>query len=70
MSNGVPLPFNSSVITPARTIRTFADIPDVATIQIPAVEYLVPALGIARNTITLWTGPDGDGKTFLAQSCR
>jgi RecA-family ATPase len=27
----------------------------------------VPALGTARNTITLWTGPDGDGKTYLAQ---
>ena len=27
----------------------------------------MPALGIARNTITLWTGPDGDGKTYLAQ---
>ena len=67
MNHGVPLPFNGSVITPARTIRTFSDIPAVATMQIPAVEYLVPALGIARNTITLWTGPDGDGKTFLAQ---
>jgi RecA-family ATPase len=31
----------------------------------PAVP--APALGIARNTITLWTGPDGDGKTYLSQ---
>jgi hypothetical protein len=67
MSNGMPLTFDRSVITPTRPIRAFADIPDIASMQIPAVEYLVPALGIARNTITLWTGPDGDGKTFLAQ---
>ena len=32
------------------------------------MEYIVPALGIARNTIVLWTGADGDGKTFLVQS--
>ena len=49
-------------------ILRFVDIPDIATIEIPSVEYLVPALGIARNTITLWTGPDGDGKTYLAQA--
>jgi RecA-family ATPase len=35
---------------------------------VPPVEYIVPALGIARNTITLWTGADGDGKTYLAQN--
>jgi AAA domain len=65
-SNGVPLEFDGASIT--RTgIRSFADIPDITTLEIPPVEYLVPALGIARNTITLWTGPDGDGKTFLAQ---
>jgi hypothetical protein len=64
--NGVPLEFNG-VITPSKPIRSFADIPDIARMQIPAVEYLVPALGIARNTITLWTGPDGDGKTYLAE---
>jgi len=63
---GVRLEFNEPVVTPGR-IRSFADIPDVITMAIPPAEYLVPALGIARNTITLWTGPDGDGKTFLGQ---
>src|SRR5215471_9549392 len=48
-------------------ILKFTDIPDITTMEIPPAEYLVPALGIARNTITLWTGPDGDGKTYLAQ---
>jgi archaellum biogenesis ATPase FlaH len=48
-------------------IKTFADIPDITSLPIPQIEYLVPALGIARNTITLWTGPDGEGKTYLAQ---
>ena len=37
------------------------------TMEIPPIEYIVPALGIARNTIVLWTGADGDGKTFLVQ---
>jgi archaellum biogenesis ATPase FlaH len=49
-------------------IRCFADIPDLLTMDIPPVEYVVPALGISRNSITLWTGPDGDGKTYLAQT--
>jgi len=50
------------------TIRRFSDIPDVLRMDFPPVEYIVPAIGIARNTITLWTGKDGDGKTFLAQA--
>ena len=37
-------------------------------IRAPPIEYIVPALGISRNSITLWTGSDGDGKTFLAQA--
>jgi len=49
-------------------IRSFADIPDVITMEIPAIDHLVPALGTARNTIVLWTGADGDGKTFLVQA--
>jgi RecA-family ATPase len=49
-------------------IHKFSDIPDVLTMEVPPLESIVPALGIARNTIVLWTGPDGDGKTFLAQS--
>src|SRR5689334_2736880 len=54
--------------TPVRPIRRFADIPSILTMAVPPVEYIVPALGIARNTITLWTGADGDGKTYLAQA--
>jgi hypothetical protein len=49
-------------------ITTFVDIPDVLAMEVPALESIVPALGIARNTIVLWTGADGDGKTFLVQS--
>jgi hypothetical protein len=50
------------------SITKFADIPDVLTMDVPPLEPIVPALGIARNTIVLWTGADGDGKTFLVQS--
>lgn len=49
-------------------ITRFADIPDVLTMDVPALEPIVSALGIARNTIVLWTGADGDGKTFLVQA--
>jgi hypothetical protein len=59
--------FDGSVSSGTK-IRSFADIPDIITLDVPPVEYIVPALGIARNTICLWTGPDGDGKTFLAQN--
>jgi hypothetical protein len=47
-------------------IRHFADIPEIQLLDIPPVDYIVPALGIARNTITLWSGEDGSGKTALA----
>jgi archaellum biogenesis ATPase FlaH len=68
--NGVPLDFTEDIVTPSsnQRIRSFADIPDITTLEIPPAEYLVPAMGIARNTICLWTGPDGDGKTYLAQT--
>lgn len=51
-----------------RTIRTFDSILGVITMEIKEVDYIVPALGVVRNTITLWTGSDGDGKTMLAQA--
>ena len=54
-------------MTQAGRIQCFADVPDVLSMEIPSIEYIVPALGIARNTIALWTGADGDGKTFLVQ---
>jgi archaellum biogenesis ATPase FlaH len=65
--HGVNIDFEGAVTKPA-AIRRFADIPDVMTMEIPAIDHLVPALGIARNTLVLWTGADGDGKTFLVQA--
>ena len=65
--HGVDLEFDGAVSSGAK-IRGFADIPDIIGMKVAPVEYIVPALGIARNTITLWTGPDGDGKTYLAQA--
>ncbi len=59
--------FDGSVISGSK-IRRFVDIPDIFAMQIEPVEFIVPALGIAKNTITLWTGPDGDGKSYLAQA--
>jgi archaellum biogenesis ATPase FlaH len=49
-----------------KPIRCLADIPDIMTMDIPPMEYLVVGL-IARGTITLWTGSDGTAKTYLAQ---
>jgi archaellum biogenesis ATPase FlaH len=63
--HGVPLEFNG---TKPGVIRRFRDIPDVLSMEIPPVEYIVPALGISRGSITLWTGMDGDGKSFLAEA--
>jgi archaellum biogenesis ATPase FlaH len=65
--HGVALAFDGSITSGAK-IRSFAEIPDIIGMKFPRVEYIVPALGIARNTITLWTGADGDGKTYLAQA--
>lgn len=48
--------------------RRLEDIPEIQLLDIPPADYIVPALGIARNTITLWTGEDGSGKTILAQA--
>jgi RecA/RadA recombinase len=68
MSNGAGVhpDFDGSIITPsAGTIHRFADIPNLQTMEIPSIDYLVPGL-IARQTITLWTGPDGTAKSFVA----
>jgi hypothetical protein len=66
-NSGVPLEFNRSIITPGK-IRSFADIPDILTRPLAAIDYIVPSLGIASNTVGLLTGGDGEGKTYLAQS--
>lgn len=50
----------------AKRIRDLPEIPEIQLLELPAADYIVPALGIARNTMTLWTGQDGSGKTMLA----
>ena len=50
----------------ADKIRSFDQIPDIMTMKIPPIEWLVNGM-IARNTMVLWTGTDGTAKTFLAQ---
>ena len=47
-------------------IHRYQDIPEIQLLDIPPVDYIVPALGIARKTVTLWSGEDGSGKTALA----
>ena len=64
---GVHLEFDSSVIASSKDrIRQFDQIPDIMTMEIPAIEWLVDGM-IPRTTITLWTGTDGTAKTYLAQ---
>ena len=46
-------------------IRRLADVPNLQTMEIPGIDYLVPGM-IARKTLTLWTGADGTAKTYLA----
>jgi hypothetical protein len=67
LAHGVPIEFDGSISSGSK-IRRFVDILDVLTMEIPPVEFIVPALGIAKNTISLWTGPDGDGKSYVAQA--
>jgi AAA domain-containing protein len=65
-TNGVHLDFDQPIISPSPgTIRRLSDIPNLQTMEIPPIDYLVPGM-ISRNTITLWTGADGTAKTFLA----
>ncbi|HTT23630.1 MAG TPA: AAA family ATPase [Candidatus Sulfotelmatobacter sp.] len=65
--NGVALEFDGEAVTHTeKPIRRFYDLPDVMTMNIPPIEYLVDGM-IARKTITLWTGSDGTAKTYLAQ---
>jgi|SRR5215472_1154034 len=56
------------VQTPAASnrLRHFSDIPEIQVLDIPEADYIVSAFGIARNTISLWTGEDGSGKSILA----
>jgi len=68
MNHGVPIDFDSApTAATGKRIRRLEDIPDIITMDIPPIEYLVDGI-IARETITLWTGSDNAGKTFLMQS--
>jgi RecA-family ATPase len=59
--HGQPIEFSEE----AGKIRRLEDIPNIQTIEIPPIDYLVPGM-IARNTLNLWAGADGTAKTFLA----
>jgi hypothetical protein len=52
--------------SPAEKIRQFDQIPDIMTMEIQPLNWLVDGM-IARNTMTLLTGTDGTAKTLLAQ---
>jgi hypothetical protein len=66
-ANGEAIEFDPHVTQQsAEAIRSFDQIPDIMTMSIPSIEYLVDGM-ISRGTITLWTGTDGTAKTFLAQ---
>jgi hypothetical protein len=55
-------PSNSSA-----PIRGFDSVPDLLTMQIDPMDYVVQGL-LPRKSLTLWTGTDGVAKTYLAQN--
>ncbi len=67
-AHGVPVDFDANpTAAMGNRIRKFSDIPDIQTMDVPSVDWLVPEW-IARRTITLWAGSGGAAKTFLTQS--
>ena len=50
----------------AAPIRGFDSVPNLLTMQIDPMDYVVQGL-IPSRSLTLWTGTDGTAKTFLAQ---
>jgi hypothetical protein len=48
-------------------IRGFDSVPDLLTMQIDPMDYVVQGL-LPRKSLTLWTGIDGTAKTYLAQN--
>jgi hypothetical protein len=65
---GVRLDFDGEpTADSAQKIRRLEDIPNIRTMVVPDIDYLVPDL-IARGTISLWAGVGGGGKSFVAQS--
>ena len=65
--HSVHLEFDGTVITSSPgIIRCFDDIPDILTMDIPPIKYLVDGM-IPRGAMVLWAGSDGVAKTYLAQ---
>lgn len=50
----------------ASRIHHFAEIPDLLTMEVTPIDYLVDGM-ISRKSLTLWAGIDGTAKTLLAQ---
>jgi AAA domain/DnaB-like helicase N terminal domain len=48
-------------------VRGFDSVPDLLSLEITPLDYLVQGL-IPTRSLTLWTGTDGTAKTFLAQN--
>lgn len=51
----------------SQPIRGFDSVPDLLTLQIDPMDYVVQGL-LPRKSLTLWTGIDGTAKTYLAQN--
>jgi hypothetical protein len=56
-----------SLLEEPKRIRSFEDVPNIWTMEIKPVEWIVDSIA-ARKNITLWAGTDGTAKTYLAQS--
>lgn len=67
-SSHVPIDFDAAPTAAiSNRIRRFDDIPDIMTMNIPPIDYLVDGI-IPRKSITLWAGSDGVAKTMLVES--
>jgi hypothetical protein len=66
-ANGVHVEFGDGFVTKTKPIQKFDDIPDIMTMDVPPVNWIVPDM-IARGTITLWAGDGGVAKSFLVHS--
>ena len=67
MSTDVHMAFDGAPTeASANKIQTFEEIPDLLTMNVPPIDYIVAGL-FARNTLTLWAGAGGCSKSFLAQ---
>jgi hypothetical protein len=67
-NGGVRVDFDSApTAVLAKRIFKFDDVPDIMTMEIPPIEWIVPDI-IARGTITLWAGSGGAAKSYLVES--